>query len=177
MAGQPLTRARRRKQMIDEGLITPDSIQTAVIPTEPPKYIPFNQTQADIILHALVNGLSLRRICEAPHMPSTGTVIKWIIENEIFGSHYAQARQAQADTLVDDILYISDHGTDERRDALRIDARKWIASKLKPKTYGDIKHLDVSGGVDLRISPSNKPKPIEHKADPQIKAIDRTKGG
>lgn len=68
-----------------------------------------------------------------------------------------RAREAQADTLADELLDISDdarndwmkrnHGDDDpgwvangehiQRSRLRVDTRKWIASKLKPKKYGD----------------------------------------
>ena len=66
---------------------------------------------------------------------------------------YASAREAQADKLADDILSIADDGTrdtytdaegNERTDQdviarsrLRVDARKWLASKMAPKKYGD----------------------------------------
>lgn len=36
---------------------------------------------------------------------------------------------------------------DPQRDRLRIDTRKWLASKLKPKKYGDkIEHSGPEGG-------------------------------
>lgn len=66
---------------------------------------------------------------------------------------YARAREAQADKLAEDILAIADDGTrdtytdaegNERtnqdviaRSRLRVDARKWLASKMAPKKYGE----------------------------------------
>ena len=67
---------------------------------------------------------------------------------------YTRAKEDQADTLADEIMDISDEKpmmtvvTDDEsvdkldpvginRNRLRIDARKWIAAKLKPRKYGD----------------------------------------
>jgi hypothetical protein len=71
---------------------------------------------------------------------------------------YARAREDQADTLADEILAISDEqreavtrdGTiydpEVHRDRLRIDARKWVAAKLKPRKYGD--KVELAGAGD-----------------------------
>ena len=41
------------------------------------------------------------------------------------------------DHFAHDIEEIADSGGDVKRDTLRVDARKWIASKLAPRRYGD----------------------------------------
>lgn len=74
---------------------------------------------------------------------------------------YMRAREAQADKLAEDILAIADDGardtytdaegnerTDQdviARSRLRVDARKWLASKMAPKRYGE--KLDVTAQV------------------------------
>lgn len=118
----------------------------------------FTQAIADEICERLIEGESLRSICLADTMPNAATVCRWLAVHEAFREQYAQAREAQADTLADELLDIADDGTNdwmERLDAdeqgigwrengeaigrskIRIDTRKWIASKLKPKKYGD----------------------------------------
>lgn len=120
------------------------------------KRFPYDQTIADEICDRLIDGESLRAICRDEHMPSAGLVCRWAIENERFREQYAHARDAQADTLADEILEIADdarndwmerHGKDDpgwalngehvQRSKVRIDARRWYAGKLKPKKYGD----------------------------------------
>lgn len=105
----------------------------------------------------IVEGRSLRSICQADDMPSCTTVFVWLQKHPEFTEQYVRAREAQADTLADELLDISDdarndwmkrnHGDDDpgwvangehiQRSRLRVDTRKWIASKLKPKKYGD----------------------------------------
>lgn len=81
---------------------------------------------------------------------------------------YARAREDQADTLADQIIEIADTPmlgiktkTDEEGNVettqgdmiehrrLQVDARKWIAAKLKPRKYGErlnTEHTGLDGG-------------------------------
>ena len=87
-------------------------------------------------------------------MPNVATVYRWLQKLEDFRNMYTRAKEDQADTLADEIQDISDEKpmmtivTDDEsvekldpvginRNRLRIDARKWIAAKLKPRKYGD----------------------------------------
>ena len=99
----------------------------------------YSDELADIILSGLVNGDSMRKICEAEWMPDRGTVIRWIKERPDFAAKYAHAREAQADTMDDLILEEAQKATPETAAVarVRIDAFKWRAAKLKPKVYGD----------------------------------------
>ena len=52
-----------------------------------------------------------------------------------------RAREKQADFYADEIITIADTEPDAAIARVRIDARKWTASKLRPKVYGDrVKH-------------------------------------
>lgn len=110
----------------------------------------FTEEMADMICERLIEGESLRKICLSEDIASQGTVMRWLVENEKFREQYTHAREVQADTLADEILDIADDGSNDymgedekyngdavQRSRLRVDARKWIASKLKPKKYGD----------------------------------------
>lgn len=118
----------------------------------------FTQDVADLICERIADGESLRSICSDDELPSKSTVCKWLGKQPDFADQYARAREAQADTLVDEMLDIADdarndwmerrddeggnlgwkeNGEAMRRSQLRIDARKWIAGKMRPKKYGD----------------------------------------
>jgi hypothetical protein len=117
----------------------------------------FSQETADAICERLADGQSLRSICLADDMPSKTTVFKWLAARPDFADQYARAREEQAETLADEIISIADDGTNDfttkvsgdgstsqsvnaehiQRSRLRVEARKWVASKLKPKKYGD----------------------------------------
>lgn len=116
----------------------------------------FTQEIADEICERLGRGESLRSITRGERddfIPSETTVRRWLSGdedwNESFRRQYAHARDVQADTIFDEILDIADEpatdGVEVQRNRLRVDARKWAASKLAPKKYGD--KLELSGGT------------------------------
>lgn len=121
-----------------------------------------------MICERISNGESLRSICADADMPNKATVFRWLASNEIFRDQYASAREAQADTIFDEILDIADDGTNDwmlkhggddeeagwrqngealQRSRLRVDARKWMAGKLRPKKYGDSSTLNTNIAV------------------------------
>lgn len=80
-----------------------------------------------------------------------------------FSEQYARAREAQADKLAEEALQIADDGRSDtcvdgdgnvktdteviQRSKLRVDTRKWLASKMAPKKYGD--KVAIGGADDL----------------------------
>ncbi len=115
------------------------------------------------IIEQLSEGKSLRSICEQPDMPTEALVRKWARLDADFGSQYAHAREAGMDAMADEILAIADETSLDtkttadgktvvdqeaiNRSRLRVDARKWIMSKIAPKTYGDKLDLNHSGSI------------------------------
>lgn len=114
----------------------------------------YSRELANTICDRITNGDSLASITREDDMPSPSTVYRWLLEHEDFQQMYTRAREDQADTLADQIIaiseekpmlrIISDSETIEKLDPTgvshnrnRIDARKWIAAKLKPRKYGE----------------------------------------
>lgn len=102
----------------------------------------FTQELADKICNYIAGGMSLRKLCELDGMPTKETVRVWLRDNETFSAQYARARDEQADFYADEIIEIADNETDPQKARVRVDSRKWIASKLKPKRYGDKLEVD-----------------------------------
>ena len=121
----------------------------------------YNGAIAAAICSELAMGKSLRSVCAKPEMPCMTAVFTWLAKHKEFAEQYARAKEESADALVEDMLAIADDGlndtyTDEdgndrtmadviQRSKLRVDTRKWIASKLKPKKYGDKVQQEVTG--------------------------------
>lgn len=116
----------------------------------------------EAICERLALGESLRSICADDAMPAMSSVFKWLTEHPEFSAQYAHAREEQAEGLADEIVAIADEAdvtvrhdgedvtlgldaTAVARNRLRIDARKWVASKLKPKKFGDKIQQEVTG--------------------------------
>lgn len=105
-----------------------------------------------------MEGESLVKICEELSMPASSTVYKWLIDIPEFSENYARAREAQAERYADEIIDIADDTTRDlipfsgaiERSKLKVDARKWVASKLLPKKYGSFKAIEVNGQLETK---------------------------
>lgn len=123
----------------------------------------YNEEIAAEICARLADGNSLRSICRDDHMPDKGTVFRWLAAHEAFRDQYTCAREAQADTLFDEMLDIADDAGKDvvdgavdqehiQRTRLRIETRKWMAGKLRPKKYGDKVEHEHSGNLNHTVT-------------------------
>lgn len=100
------------------------------------------------VLSLLAGGQSLRAVCRHATMPSRTTVLKWLAEDAEFAGQYARACEARTESLVEEMLEIADDDKLDPQDKrVRVDTRKWLASKLLPKKYGD--KVELGGRVTL----------------------------
>ena len=95
-----------------------------------------------------------------PELPDKMTINRWRHRLPEFRSQYALAKVEQADILAEECLEIADDSSGDlahdkdgneicntefiARARLRVDTRKWLASKLLPKQYGDPTKNDVN---------------------------------
>jgi hypothetical protein len=139
----------------------------------------YSKELTDAICDRLANGESMRSICRDPEMPAISSIFKWLREEVEFSEQYALAADMRADAMAEDCLDIADNiegqpvlidgvplvidgkqvcvidNVSVQHAKLRVDTRKWHASKIKPKKYGDKLSQELSG-------PNGGP--IEHKA-------------
>ena len=128
----------------------------------------YTKELGDLICELLGDGVSLTRICnENPDLPSDRTIRRWALDPEHpFSPQYARARIVGWHKMADDILDISDDGSNDHRtkvnadgstvevvdhdhisrSRLRTENRKWLLSKVLPKIYGD--KIAVGGDAD-----------------------------
>lgn len=142
----------------------------------------FDKAKGDTICERLMAGESLRAICRDDNMPDISTVYRWLSQFEEFHAQYARAREVQADGFVDEIFDIADdaqndwmerlgddnqpegwkfNGEHVQRSRLRVDSRKWFASKVLPKRWGDKIQQEISG-------PDGSPIQVQQQACPPL---------
>ena len=128
----------------------------------------YSDDVANAICERIADGESLVSICSDANMPCRAIVYDWLRDKPLFSDRYARAREDQADFYAEQIIQIADDGKNDSyvddsgktmtdqdvvaRSRLRIDARKWAASKLAPKKYGDKVDVGVSGEVGLTVT-------------------------
>lgn len=114
------------------------------------------QTVWPQVLEAIANGAALSTAikCASPS-PSYAWAKLQLRSNPELKVAYQQAVEDRADRLAEELIEIADTPMPEGLDGpsrsawvqqmrLRVDVRKWAASKLRPKTYGDRLDLSVS---------------------------------
>ena len=126
----------------------------------------YSAAVAQKICDLIAAGKTLKQIDEEPSLPSESTIMSWLADgaHRQFLEQYARAREAYADKLAAETLEIADDSSEDlrtdpktgaeltdhevvARSRLRVDTRKWLASKLAPKKYGD--KVAVGGADDL----------------------------
>lgn len=121
----------------------------------------FDPAVGDIICERLIDGESLRRICEDDDMPAKSTVMKWLASGKhpSFVDQYTRAREVAADTDFDDIGHIARQAArgEIEPNAARaaMDGLKWTAAKRQPKKYGDKIEHEHTGGLKLNVTPDD----------------------
>lgn len=113
----------------------------------------------------VASGKLLKDACEKQGVHPI-TVRGWALADEELGKLYTHARIEQAHAFAEQAIAIADDGTNDtytdedgkeqvnhdviQRSRLRVDTRKWMASKLAPKLYGE--KLEVSGDKEHPIA-------------------------
>ena len=114
------------------------------------------QTVWPTILEAIANGAALSTAIKyASPSPSYAWAKLQLRTDTALKVAYQQAVEDRADRLAEELMELADTPMPEGLDGpgrsawvqqmrLRVDVRKWAASKLKPKTYGERLDLSVS---------------------------------
>ena len=147
---------------------------------------PAQQAKFDRVCELVAGGMSVNKACEEDGTPSRRTFYLWLEggESELLHS-YARALETRTELQVEEIIEIADDTSRDKemvngvevidhehiaRSRLRVDARKWTASKMLPKKYGDKIQQEHTGpnGADLRfgitfVKPGEVPPPGDGK--------------
>jgi hypothetical protein len=117
------------------------------------------------ILDRFAEGESLASICRGEKMPAPRTVRGWRYDNvDGFSPRYTRARAMHVDSKIDELLEISDNGSNDwmernagdnrgwvengeaiGRSRLRTENRKWLAARILKEEYGDRTSLELGG--------------------------------
>lgn len=122
------------------------------------KYTPSQvKTLFKKVIAEVEKGKALNHLLGTSGFPSRRKFYEWIREKEDLRERYARACEIRAEAIFDEIIQIADDDTNDteytesgakvnsewvNRSRIKIDARKWVLSKMQPKKYGD--KLDVT---------------------------------
>lgn len=126
-----------------------------------PPYKWTEEVEAEIFTR-IAKGDAVRNICADDWLPSADTFYKRLEADASFSERYTRAKGILADRIFEECLDIADSQEGDiledgktnhdviARAKLRIDTRKWMAGKLRPKVYGD--KLELSGNAEAPLT-------------------------
>ena len=141
----------------------------------------FTKALGDRFFARLAMGESVRTVCAEDNMPAMTTIFRWLREKEDFRKQYDVAKQEATEAMSEDLLDIADNGVNDwmevhygkdddaswrvngeaiQRSRLRVDVRKWLMSKMKPKKYGE--KLDLTSAGEKLPTPILGYVPSDH---------------
>lgn len=129
----------------------------------------YKERTVNAICARIIMGESLVHICRRKGYPARRTVMYWLASKPEFLHKYTHAKELQQEYYSEEILDIADDGSNDwymktnkdgsetplvdheniNRSRLRIDTRKWLMERLAVKKYGDRKHVEHSGKVEV----------------------------
>lgn len=151
----------------------------------------YTEALADKVCEKLGEGKSMRTVCRGAGMPDPATVYRWLGANEDFQKRYQWAKEQSADALTEEMLDIIDDSRNDfmekfnkegvslgmvldteniRRSIARVETRKWLAEKLKPKRYGNNIALAITEAKEF-----SKERLDEVEAYLEANGVDTTK--
>jgi hypothetical protein len=127
----------------------------------------FYETLFEHAMEKLAAGTTLPDIIREYHTPTDVAKFRsWINRDPQRRARYEQAQELFADALVDDMLRIADDVEsleDVQRTSLRLQHRKWIASCLNRRRYGDKQQVEVTKNINItEILQAAQGRLIEH---------------
>jgi hypothetical protein len=137
-----------------------------------------NAELEESILLRLASGESLRSIGRDETMPDPATVWRWSEADAEFCKRLRTARETGVHAIIDEAREIADDGRNDwvevenskgetkivldrehvDRSKLRVEYRKWLASVVAPRSYGDRAAVELSG-------PNGGPVQVQTLAD------------
>lgn len=163
-----------------------------------PKY--FTKEVGERICDRMANGETPTAICHDSGMPTWYTLCKWRRQDEDFDRRFRVAWESCCEYLLCDAVDIADNASNDyvdrltkkgvlrvfdrehfERSRLRVELRKWTASKVLRHVYGDKSEVDVRtpDGVNIKLDERNAlidaiVKLVSPKKDGETKPAGRT---
>src|SRR6478752_9706083 len=107
----------------------------------------------DMIVEALVEGLTWEKICQMPGMPSWRDIALYRSREPAFHARCVRAREQWAEQEFDRILVLADKCTNANLDItkVKISALQWRIPKLN-KQYADKSIVDTTSTVNVTMT-------------------------
>jgi hypothetical protein len=170
---------RRSKPLNRDRSAHEESAAASPPPADSPAPRPtrYDRQLAERILERMANGETATAICRDLDMPKYHVLKRWERDDEDFSRRYDIARKQCCEYHTDEIIAIADDSTNDyiertradgtpymaynrehvERSRLRVDSRKWNASKILRHVYGEKAEVDLRtpDGINVKVEERN----------------------
>jgi hypothetical protein len=107
----------------------------------------YSKEIGNLIFEAMSDGSDLVSVCKLEGMPHRTTVYVWMDKYPEFKDMIGKGRIGLADFMANQIHVIAQTAKPENSsaDSIKLQAYKWLTSKIRPRVYGDKVQTEVSG--------------------------------
>ena len=111
----------------------------------------YSERIALAVCDRVMDGESLRAVCEDPAMPCRRTVYKWLVDHPGFFERYSRAREIRADDLFDAMdaieraVLAGELNPNSARVAL--DSRKWRLARMSSRYADNKPTMEIEGDI------------------------------
>ena len=111
--------------------------------------VAYSETLARQVCYHMLEGKTLEQIGNLQGMPAKTTILRWRFggKHEAFAEMYDLTRKMQAEDAAMAIVQIADDARETpegvAKAKLRIETRKWVASRLLRHLYGDNQRVEI----------------------------------
>jgi hypothetical protein len=118
--------------------------------------VSYSKKIATRIVAGMMDGLSLKKICDSPDMPSRRSVLNWAAKYSEFAELISSARVLQADFHEDQVAALIEKITPEsaNADRVKLQGLQWLAAVQNPKRYSQKNNVELS-------TPDGKPFQVQ----------------
>ena len=108
----------------------------------------------------VADGESVAQICESLRMPSRASLYEWIHDDVVFADMFKRAYSERGEKFAEETTLLADEAREAPPELtsaykLAVETRRWVASRLIPKKYGDRVAL---------VGDSENPVAVQHVA-------------
>jgi hypothetical protein len=116
-----------------------------------PEVVDSEETLVRKALDWVASGKALSEFCTQPGAIPINQMLKMLRTTPELREEWKLAQAMHADALFHDIVRVADYAVDPNKARIMIDARKFVAGRLRPEVYSEKTKADLEVGITINI--------------------------
>lgn len=123
----------------------------APAPATVPEVVDDLKTLARKAMEWVAGGKALSEFCAQPGAIGMHEMLRMLRTDPELKEEWKIAQSVAADALFHDIIRVADYAVDPNKARIQIEARKFVAGRLRPEVYSEKTKADVEVGITINV--------------------------